>query len=287
MTTLSKDNCTVAIGQGLPTVIIGERINPTGKRKLAAALQAGDYDFIAREAVRQVEAGAHVIDVNVGLPGIDEPRVLREAVLAVMKAVDVPLSIDSADPEALAAALSVYKGKALVNSVTGEDRILSQVLPLVRQHGAAVIGLCLNDLGIPPNPEERLQIARKIITEAEKYGVPREDLLIDCLAMTVGADHTAAATTLGAIRRVSQEFGVSTCLGASNVSHGLPDRVGINAIFLGMAVGAGLTSAIVDPTVPEVVKAITTADLLAGKDEWATRYIAYYRSQQKKEQGAT
>jgi 5-methyltetrahydrofolate--homocysteine methyltransferase len=285
MTTLSRENSTVGIGLGLPTVIIGERINPTGKKKLAAALQAGDYSYIAREAVRQVEAGAHVIDVNVGVPGIDEPRVLREAVLAVMAAVDVPLSIDSADPEALAAALSVYKGKALVNSVTGEERILSQVLPLVKKYDAAVIGLCMNDLGIPPNPEERLEIARKIINEAEKYGVPRENLLIDCLAMTVGADHTSAATTLGAIRKVSQEFGVSTCLGASNVSHGLPDRVGINAIFLGMAVGAGLTSAIVDPTVPEIVKAITTADLLAGKDEWAMRYIAYYRSQQKKEQG--
>ncbi|MCL5110092.1 MAG: dihydropteroate synthase [Chloroflexi bacterium] len=287
MTQLSREGKVVELGPGLPTVIIGERINPTGKKKLAAALQAGDYAYVQREAVRQVEAGAHVVDVNVGVPGIDEPRVLREAVLAVMDAVDVPLSIDSADPEALAAALSVYKGKALVNSVTGEDRILARVLPLVREYGAAVIGLCLNDLGIPPNPAERLEIARKIVGEAEKYGVPREDLLIDCLAMTVGADHTAAATTLGAIRQVTGEFGVSTCLGASNVSYGLPDRVGINAIFLGMAVGAGLTSAIVDPTVPEIPKAIITADLLAGKDEWAMRYIAYYRSQLKKEQSAT
>ena len=287
MTILSRDSSTVALGPGLPTVIIGERINPTGKKKLAAALQAGDYAYAAREAVRQVEAGAHVIDVNVGVPGIDEPRVLRETVLAVMEAVDVPLSIDSADPEALEAALSVYKGKALVNSVTGEERILSKVLPLVREHGAAVIGLCMNDLGIPPDPAERLEIARKIIGEAERHGIPREDLVIDCLAMTVGADHTAAATTLRAIRKVSQEFGVSTTLGASNISHGLPDRVGINAIFLGMAIGAGLTSAIVDPTVPEVVKAITTADLLAGRDEWAMRYISYYRSQQKREQSAT
>jgi 5-methyltetrahydrofolate--homocysteine methyltransferase len=287
MTQLSREGKVVEIGPGLPTVIIGERINPTGKKKLAAALQAGDYAYVQREAVRQVAAGAHVIDVNVGVPGIDEPRVLREAVLAVMDVVDVPLSIDSADPEALAAALAVYKGKALVNSVTGEERILAQVLPLVREHGAAVIGLCLNDLGIPPNPQERLDIARKIVAEAEKFGVPRADLLIDCLAMTVGADHTAAASTLGAIRQVTQELGVSTCLGASNVSHGLPDRVGINAIFLGMAVGAGLSSAIVDPTVPEIPKAIITADLLAGKDEWAMRYIAYYRSQLKKEQNAT
>ncbi|MHB1134395.1 MAG: dihydropteroate synthase [Chloroflexota bacterium] len=283
MTILSRGSQTVEIGRGLPTVIIGERINPTGKKKLAAALQAGDWDYVRREAVRQVQAGAHVVDVNCGVPGIDEPRVLREAVQAVMAAVDVPLSLDSSDPAALEAALSVYEGQALVNSVTGEERILEAVLPLVKAHGAAVIGLCMNDEGIPTDAEGRLAIARKIVAAAEAHGIPRENLVIDCLAMTVGADHTAAATTLAAIRRVSEELGVATCLGASNVSFGLPDRVGINAIFLGMAIGAGLTSAIVDPTVPEITKAIATGDLLAGRDEYATRYIAHYRASQQKQ----
>ncbi|MHB1417738.1 MAG: dihydropteroate synthase [Chloroflexota bacterium] len=282
MTTISSESKTIEIGRGLPTAMIGERINPTGKKKLAAALQAGDFDYIAREAVRQVEAGATVIDVNAGVPGIDEPRVLRQAVETVMKVVDVPLSIDSSDPDALEAALSVYKGKALVNSVTGEERILAKVLPLVKKHGAAVIGLTMDDSGISCMVEDRLEIARRIVAAAERNGIPREDLLIDCLAMTVSADHTAAQTTLTAIRRVTEDLGVSTVLGASNVSYGLPDRVTINAIFLGMAIGAGLTSAIVDPTVPEIPKAIVTADMLAGRDEYGMRYIQHYRATQKK-----
>ncbi|MDA8218550.1 MAG: dihydropteroate synthase [Dehalococcoidales bacterium] len=282
MTTISSESKTIEIGRGLPTAMIGERINPTGKKKLAAALQAGDFDYIAREAVRQVEAGATVIDVNAGVPGIDEPRVLRQAVETVMRVVDVPLSIDSSDPDALEAALSVYKGKALVNSVTGEERILAKVLPLVKKHGATVIGLTMDDSGISCVAEDRVGIARRIVAAAEKYGIAREDLLIDCLAMTVSADHTAAQTTLAAIRRVTEELGVSTVLGASNVSYGLPDRVTINAIFLGMAIGAGLTSAIVDPTVPEIPKAIVTADMLAGRDEYGMRYIQHYRATQQK-----
>lgn len=284
MTTISSDNKTVEIGLRLPTVIIGERINPTGKKRLAAALRAGDFDYVVSEAVRQVEAGAMVLDVNAGVPGIDEPRVLREAVLAVMGATDVPLCIDSSDPDALAAALSVYKGKALVNSVTGEERILAKVLPVVKQHGAAVIGLAMDDNGIPTDPDERVAIVRRILAAAAAHGIPREDLVIDCLAMTVGADSNAGYTTLRAIRAVSEDLGLCTVLGASNISFGLPDRVGINAIFLGMAIGAGLTSAIVDPTEPEIPKAIIAADLLAGRDEYAQRYISHYRAAQKKAQ---
>lgn len=281
MATVSSPSKTVEIGPGLPTAIIGERINPTGKKKLAAAIQAGDWDYLAREAVRQVEAGATIIDVNVGVPGIDEPAAMREAVTAVMGAVDVPLSIDSSNPEALAAALSIYKGKALINSVTGEARVLEKVLPLVREYDATVIGLTMDDNGIPYDPDGRFEIARHIVAAAEAHGIPRENLLIDCLAMTVGADHTAGRTTLTAIRRVSEELGVATVLGASNISYGLPDRVSVNATFLGMAICAGLTAAIVDPTVPEITKAMITADLLAGKDEYAQRYIGHYRATQK------
>ncbi len=199
-----------------------------------------------------------------------------------MVAVDVPLCIDSSDPAALEAALSVYKGKALVNSVTGEERILKAVLPVVREHRAAVIGLCMDDNGISCNAEDRLDIARRIVEAAESYGIPRTDVVIDCLAMTVSADHTAARTALTAIRWVTEELGVNTVLGASNISYGLPDRPGVNAIFLGMAIGAGLTSAIVDPTVPEIPKAIITADLLSGRDEYAMRYIQHYRATQQK-----
>lgn len=278
MTILSSQSKTVEIGRQQPTAIIGERINPTGKKKLAEALRSGNWDYVRQEALNQVAAGAVVLDVNCGVPGIDEPRVLREAVDVVMSTVDVPLCIDSADPDALEAALSVYKGKALVNSVTGEERILHKVLPVVKAHGAAVIGLCLDDNGISCNFMDRVAIARRIVDVAESYGIPKEDIIIDCLAMTVSADHTAAWTTLQAIRRVTRDLGVNTVLGASNVSHGMPDRVAINAIFLGMAIGAGLTSAIVDPTVPEVTKAIVTADLLAGRDEYAMRYIMHWRA---------
>ena len=282
MTRLTSPSKEIEIGRGLPTVIIGERINPTGKKKLAAALQEGDWAYIAREATRQVEAGAVVLDVNAGVPGIDEPRALRQAVETVMAAVDVPLCIDSSDPAALAAALAVYKGKALVNSVTGEKHILDKVLPVVREHGAAVIGLCMDDNGISCSVEDRVDVARRIVEAAESYGIPREDVVIDCLAMTVSADHTAAWTTLAAIRRVTEELGVNTVLGASNISYGLPDRQAVNAVFLGMAIGAGLTSAIVDPTVPDIPKAIITADLLAGRDEYAMRYIQHYRATQQK-----
>ncbi len=280
MTTLRSTVNTVEIGPDQPFVVIGERINPTGKRKLANALQTGDWSYVEVEATRQVEAGAVVIDVNVGVPGIDEPRVLRQAVEVVMGVVDVPLCIDSADPEALEAALSVYQGKALVNSVTGEERILQKVLPVVKQHGAAVIGLCMNDEGIPDTVDGRVEIAERIRDAAAGYGIPDEDLLIDCLAMTVSADHLAASVTLQAIRRVSEQMGLNTVLGASNVSHGMPDRVGINQLFLGMAIACGLTSGIVDPTVREIARAVSIADLMMGRDEYAMRYIMQWRASQ-------
>ena len=274
-TLLSSATRTVAIGRDRPTVIIGERINPTGKRWLAEALLAGDMSPVAREALAQVEAGADVIDINIGAAGVDEARVLPLAVRAAMEAVDVPLSLDSANPEALRAALGVYRGKALVNSVSGEEASLERVLPLVGEYGAAVVGLTMDEGGIPSDPVERLRIAEKIVACAEGYGIPREDVVIDCLALTVGADHRAALVTLEAVRLVARELGVNQTLGASNVSFGLPERGVINAAFLALAIAAGVTCPIVDAA--KARPFVLAVDLLLGRDEYAMRYIKHYR----------
>ena len=256
-------------------------MNPTGKARLTRALQNSDFSVVAAEAQRQVAAGAHVLDVNVGAPGVDEPTALAKAVEVVMSAVDVPLCIDSSSPDALKSALAVYRGKALINSVTGEERLLSRVLPLVKAHGAAVVGMTQDDNGIPGIAEERLAIARRIVDACLAVGISREDVVIDCACLAAGADPAAPQVTLETVRLVRQELGVSTVLGASNVSFGLPGRNAVNAIFLGMAIGAGLDAAIVDPTVPEVVDAIAIADMLAGRDEFAQRYLMHYRATHK------
>lgn len=286
MTTIASATKSVTIGGGEPTVIIGERINPTGKARLSEALLKGDLDIVATMARRQVEAGATVLDVNVGVSGIDETTVLRKAVEMVMGAVDVPLCIDSPNPAALEAALATYRGKALINSVTGEEKSLARVLPLVKRFGAAVIGLTQDDEGIPASAEQRVAVARKIIERAAALGIPREDILIDCLTLAVGADSEAGTTTLAAVNRVSSELGVPVVLGASNVSFGLPDRRLINAVFLAMAIQAGLAAAIVDPTVVEGVRSILTADMLAGRDAYGRRYLAHYRAMVKAQQAA-
>jgi len=281
VTTISSASKTVSFGEGQPTAIIGERINPTGKSRLTQAFQAGDLTLAVSEAKRQVAAGATVLDVNVGAPGVDEVAVLPRAVAAATSAVDVPLCIDSSSPEALRAALAVYRGKALINSVTGEERSMGKVLPLVRAHGAAIVGMTQDDDGIPGTPEERLAIARRIVDACLKIGIPRDDVVIDCACLAAGADPSAPRVTLDTVRLVAQELGVSTVLGASNVSFGLPGRKAVNATFLGMAIAAGLSAAIVDPTVPETAEAIAIADMLAGRDEFAMRYLAYYRATHK------
>ncbi|HFD40710.1 MAG TPA: pterin-binding protein [Anaerolineae bacterium] len=275
----------VVIAEGRPTVIIGERINPTGKKKLAAELIAGKLDIVRREALAQVEAGADVLDVNVGAAGVDEVDLLPKAVRVVMETVDVPVCIDTPNGEALAAALAVHKelnpdGKPLINSVNGEEASLKRVLPLVAEYGAAVIGLCMDDEGIPNSPEGRLAVAKKIVAQAAEYGIPQEDILIDCLALTVGADSQAGWITLEAIRLVKEELGVNMTLGASNVSFGLPDREAINGVFLGMAIMRGMNCPIVDAA--KVARYILAADLALGRDEYAMRYLKAYRKRQKK-----
>jgi len=274
----------VVIGDGRPTVIIGERINPTGKKKLAAALVAGDLDIVRREALAQVEAGADVLDVNVGAAGVDEVALLPQAVRMVIETVDVPVCIDTADGEALAAALAMHEelnpdGKPLINSVNGEEASLKRVLPLVAEYGAAVIGLCMDDDGIPETPERRLAVAKKIIERAEALGISRENVAIDCLALTVGADSKAGWTTLEAIRLVKEELGVNMALGASNISFGLPDRETINGAFIAMAIAAGLNCPIVDAA--KVRPYILAADLALGRDNYAMRYIKAFRQRKK------
>lgn len=274
----------VVIGDGRPTVILGERINPTGKKKLAAALVAGDLEVVRQEALAQVEAGADILDVNVGAAGVDEEDLLPRAVKLVMETTDVPICIDTPNGEALVAALAMHKelnpdGKPLVNSVNGEEASLARVLPLVAEYKTAVIGLCMDDDGIPDTPERRLAVAKKIVQRAQEHGIGREDILIDCLALTVGADSQAGWITLEAIQMVKEELGVNLALGASNVSFGLPDRETINGVFLSMAIQRGLNCPIVDAA--KVAHFIQAADLALGRDEYAMRYLKAYRKRQK------
>jgi 5-methyltetrahydrofolate--homocysteine methyltransferase len=272
---------TVEISRNNPTIIIGERINPTGRKKVLAALNAGEFGQVRDDAIAQVQSGAAVLDVNAGVPGADEPSLLKQVMRTVMEATDVPLCIDTADPAALQVALSIYEGKALVNSVNGEEKSLQNVLPLVKEFEAAVIGLCMDDDGIPPTPESRLKVAGKIIERAGKLGIPPQDVVIDPLAMTMGADHTSGFTTLRTIELVVKEFGVNITMGASNISFGLPDRKFINATFIAMAMYAGLTCPITNPLVPEVAVAVLGADLSLGRDEYGMAWIKAFRQRKK------
>jgi 5-methyltetrahydrofolate--homocysteine methyltransferase len=269
----------VVIADNQPTVLIGERINPTGKKKLSAALKAGNLEIVTREAQAQVQARADILDINVSLFDVDEVSLLPRVVQAVMDTVDVPLCLDSANPQALAAALKVYKGKPIINSVTGEEHSLEKVLPLVKEYGAAVIGLVQDDEGIPNNPERRLAIAHKIVDRAQAVGILRHDVIIDCLAFSVGADTSSALVTIDTVRRVKAELGVNLILGASNVSFGLPDRTLLNRAFVAMAIAAGVTCLIVD--VAKVRPVVLAADLALGRDKHARRYIETYRQRRK------
>ncbi len=263
----------VTIGSEGPFIIIGERINPSGRKRLAESLTRGDMSFVRQEALAQVEASAQVVDVNVGAVDVDEERILPLAVQTVAEAVDVPISIDTANHKALSAALAVCPGKPLVNSVTGEEASLRAVLPLVKEYGCAVIGLCMDEEGIPKEAQRRLEIAKKIVATTETYSIPREDVIIDPLAMTVGADDTAGEVTLEVIRLIRMNLGVNITLGGSNISFGLPERSLINSTFLAMAVVAGLTCAILDPLAIEIRKTIAACDLLLGRDEYAMRFL--------------
>jgi 5-methyltetrahydrofolate--homocysteine methyltransferase len=276
ITSASKE---VIIGEGRPTVLIGERINPSGRKKLSEAIKAGQLEIIGSEAKAQVEAGADIIDVNVGAFGVDEVDVLPRAVKIAMKAVDAPLCIDSSNPDALVAALKVYKGKPLVNSVNGEEKSLAKVLPVIKEYGAAVVGLTQDDEGIPAGADRRVAIAHKIVERAGKIGIPPENIVIDCLAFAVGADTNSGRVTLETIRRVKAELGVNMTLGASNISFGLPDRDLINYAFISVVIAAGATSLIVN--VAKVRPIVLAADLVLAQDKRARRYIDAYRQRPK------
>jgi 5-methyltetrahydrofolate--homocysteine methyltransferase len=278
-TKVSSPGKGVTIGDNQPTVLIGERINPTGKKKLAEALKTGDLEVVRKEALAQVQAGADIIDINVGAFGVDEVALLPRAVQAVMDAVDVPLCLDSSNADALEATLKVCGGKPLVNSVTGEDHSLERILPLIKEYGAAVIGLVQDDEGIPKDAERRVRIAHKIVERIEAAGISREDLVIDCLAFAVGAESSSGVAAIEAIRRIKAELGVNMTMGASNISFGLPDRELLNNAFVVMAVAAGATCLVAD--VAKVRPIILAADLVLGRDRRARRYIEAYRQRPK------
>ena len=267
----------VVIGFDRPFVIIGERINPTGRKVLAAEMKIGDYSRVTADAIAQVEAGAHMLDVNAGIPLADEPAILAEAVRLVQQATDVPLSIDSSIVAALEAGLGAYRGKALVNSVTGEEDRLESVLPLVAKHGAAVVAISNDETGISEDPDVRFEVARKIVERAADHGIPRSDVVVDPLVMPIGAINSAGRQVMRIVRRLRDELRVNTTCGASNVSFGLPNRGGINSAFLTMAIGAGLTSAITNPLHGEVMQAVLGADVMMGQDPDCARWIRKYR----------
>lgn len=275
-TLLCSASTQVKITTDGPAVIIGEKINPTGRKKLAAALEAGNFDYLVELATAQIAAGADVLDINVGVPGIDDVALLPEVVKLVASAVKAPICIDTPNVAALAAALPAAPGKPLVNSVNGEEKSLLAILPLVKDRGAAVIGLAMDDNGIPATAEARLAVTARIIERATKIGIPIEDIIIDPLVLTVGADHLAASVTLKTIQLVRQEFGVNINLGASNVSFGLPDRHTLNQAFLALAIGYGATCMITDPM--KLVSIIRAADLLLGRDSYAKRFVQYFRA---------
>ncbi|GAB4534766.1 MAG: methyltetrahydrofolate cobalamin methyltransferase [Anaerolineae bacterium] len=276
-TILESKTRAVVIGPDHPLVIIGERINPTGRKRLAAEMSAGNYERVRADAIAQVEAGAQVLDVNAGIPMVDEPAILAEAIKVVQSVVDVPICVDSSVVAALEAGLAVVEGKALVNSVTGEEERLESVLPLVKKYDAAVIGISNDERGISHDPDVRFSIARKIVEAALDFGIPRTNVLIDPLVMPAGAVPGAGWITMQVTRRVREELGVNTVCGASNVSFGLPGRKRLNATFLAMMMANGLTAAITNPVEPEIRDTILAANLFMGHDENCAAWITATR----------
>ncbi len=267
----------VKFGLDLPTVIIAERINPTGRKSLAEELKQGKFDIVREDAVKQTRAGAHIIDINVGAAGVDEVEILPEAVKAVMEVADQPLCLDSANPKALKAALDVYPYKALINSVNGKEESLEEVLPMVKDSGSAIICLTMDEDGISYSVEKRFEIAKKIINRAESIGIKREDLVFDCLVMANATNTDSARVTLETQRKIAGEFGVSITGGYSNISFGMPDRDQLNIYFITMGIANGLCAPIADPLVNGLSEAIKAADFLAGRDPYGMNYISNYR----------
>jgi 5-methyltetrahydrofolate--homocysteine methyltransferase len=283
-TVLSSATKTITIGPDQPFCIIGERINPTGRKKFQEQLRAGDFSAIEVDVQAQVAAGATMLDVNMGAPMIDEPEALSRAVTMIQELTDLPLCIDSSIVEALEAGLEAYKGKALVNSITAEKERMDLILPLVKKHGAAIIALPNDEFEIPEEPERRLELTKVIVDYATtEYGIPIEDIVIDPLAMPIGADSQMVVRTLETIRLIKDHVGVNMTLGASNVSFGMPDRHTLNSVFLPMAMTAGLTSAIMDARTAQVISSVKAADLMLGNDEWGANWIAAHRARQAAE----
>ena len=272
-TVVSSATREVVIGFDRPFVMIGERINPTGRKLLAEEMKPGDFSRVEADAVAQVEAGAHMLDVNAGIPLADEPALLARAVQLVQAVTDVPLSIDSSIVEALEAGLAVYQGKPLVNSVTGEDEVMERVLPLVARHGAAVVAISNDETGISEDPDVRFSIAKRIVERAADHGIPAHDVVVDPLVMPIGAMGTAGQQAFTLIRRLREELKVNTTCGGSNISFGLPNRHVVTGTFLAMAIGAGMTSAIMSPLHPEVRSAVMAADVLTGADRDCMAWI--------------
>jgi len=276
-TTLSSATKEVKIGFSQPFVMIGERINPTGRKILAEEMKVADYSRVEADAIAQVTAGAQMLDVNAGIPLADEPAILAESIRRIQAVVDVPLSIDSSIIEALESGLAAYQGRPLVNSTTGETEVLERVLPLVKKYDAAVVAISNDETGISEDPNERFKIAKKIVEHAADYGIKPQDVVVDPLVMPIGAISQAGNQVFDLVRRLRAELKVNTTCGASNVSFGLPQRSGINNAFLPMLIAAGMTSAIVNPLHPELVQAIRAADVLTGIDDGCSSWIADYK----------
>lgn len=276
-TIISSATKEVALGFEHPFVIIGERINPTGRKLLAQEMAAGDYSRVEQDALAQVAAGAHMLDVNAGIPLADEPRILAETIQLVQSLTDVPLSIDSSIVAALEAGLEVYQGKALLNSVTGEEERLESVLPLVKKYGCAVVAISNDETGISEDPDVRFAVAKKIVERAADYGIPHSDIVVDPLVMPIGAINTAGRQVMALVKRLRDELKVNTTCGASNVSFGLPNRDGVNSAFLTMAIAAGMTSAITNPLHDSVMEAVLGADVMMGHDPNCARWIKKFR----------
>ena len=276
-TRLSSHSKEVVIGFDRPFCVIGERINPTGRKSLAAEMVAGDYSRVEADALAQVAAGAHMLDVNAGIPLADEPAILAETIKLVQSLVDVPLSIDSSIVEALESGLRAYQGKALVNSVTGEEERLEAVLPLIKKYGAAVVAISNDETGISEDPDVRFEVAKKIVERAADFGISAADVVVDPLVMPIGALGNAGAAAMRLIGRLRSELGVNTTCGASNISFGLPNRHALNGTFLAMAAGAGMTSAIMNPLHAEEMTSIMAADVLNGVDVNCARWLKKFR----------
>jgi 5-methyltetrahydrofolate--homocysteine methyltransferase len=277
-TKVSSSTKEVIISYDRPAVIIGERINPTGRKKLTAALKEGDLSIVKKEALDQVEAGAAILDCNVNAQGVNDVKMLPEAVKIIMDTVEAPVCIDSPNPDALEAALKVYKGKALVNSVSGEKHSLERVLPLIKEYGAAVIGLAQDDEGIPKTTEKRVAVAHKLCEAADKIGIPREDIVIDVMTYAIGAEAKAGRDVLDALRQIRMELGLNMTMGASNVSFGMPDRPLLNSAWIAMVIEAGGTALIADAA--RVMPTVLAADLVLGRDRFARRYLEGHRKRQ-------